>query len=98
MKAEIMILTFPRNSRTGGFYTLPASMCTIDYPFISAFSNISPRPNGSLPKRGEKDFEPNGTNIQATALAESRNAMYTALQGERGHAGYVAIFSLPDYC
>lgn len=49
------------------------------------------RANGSLPKRGEKDFEPNGTALQSSALADSRNAMYTALQGERGHAGKLHV-------
>lgn len=44
-----------------------------------------------MPKRGEKDFEPNGTNLQTQVLKESRNAMYTALQGERGHYGKAHI-------
>lgn len=51
-----------------------------DWRFVSASSS------GTLPKRGEKDFEPDGTGMQQNALAESRNAMYTALDGERKHS------------
>lgn len=47
-----------------------------DYKFLTA--------NG-IPKRGEKEFEPVGSNDQLDLLAESRNAMYQALQGARGH-------------
>ena len=32
-----------------------------------------------LPKRGEKDFEPDGTRKQQNLLQESRGAMYEAL-------------------
>lgn len=39
-------------------------------------------------KRGEKDFQPEGTNLQNEVLTESRQAMYTALQSSgRGHFG-----------
>lgn len=38
-------------------------------------------------KRGEKDFQPEGTNIQSEILHESRQAMYLALQSSRGHSG-----------
>ncbi|KAK6459567.1 tRNA-splicing endonuclease subunit sen54 N-term-domain-containing protein [Scheffersomyces xylosifermentans] len=38
-----------------------------------------------IPKRGEKEFEPDGTNVQIDSLQESRNAMYEALSGVRGH-------------
>lgn len=54
-----------------------------DWRFLSS--------NGSLPKRGEKDFEPNGTALQSDALHDSRQAMYAALRGERGHAGKLHI-------
>lgn len=43
--------------------------------------------SSSLPKRGEKDFQPEGTKLQSQVLEESRAAMYTALQGSRGHSG-----------
>lgn len=39
----------------------------------------------SVPKRGEKDFEPDGTRTQGTLLQESKDAMYEALEGVRGH-------------
>lgn len=42
---------------------------------------------GSLPKRGEKDFQPEGTNSQSMVLIESRLAMYSALRNSRGHSG-----------
>lgn len=38
-----------------------------------------------IPKRGEKDFEPDGTDFQDSALAKSRQAMYSALSGTRAH-------------
>lgn len=38
-----------------------------------------------IPKRGEKDFEPDGTNIQDKLLQESREAMYSAIDGQRSH-------------
>lgn len=39
----------------------------------------------SLPRRGEKDFEPNPTMHQASALASSRQAMHDALAAPRLH-------------
>lgn len=54
-----------------------------DWRFLSS--------SGSLPKRGEKDFEPNGTALQQDVLRDSRNAMYAALNGERGHAGKLHV-------
>jgi tRNA-splicing endonuclease subunit Sen54 len=46
-------------------------------------------PGVSIPKRGEKDFEPLqlGINVQERALRESREAMFGALEGFRGGAG-----------
>ncbi|KAI5952667.1 SEN54 [Candida jiufengensis] len=38
-----------------------------------------------IPKRGEKEFEPDGTTVQLTSLQESQNAMYLALSQDRGH-------------
>ncbi|CUM48453.1 uncharacterized protein AC631_01072 [Debaryomyces fabryi] len=38
-----------------------------------------------IPKRGEKDFEPDGTSVQSSLLDDSRNAMYQALSYPRGH-------------
>lgn len=39
----------------------------------------------ALPKRGDKDFDIDGTGVQRTLLEESRHEMYTALSGVRGH-------------
>jgi flagellar hook assembly protein FlgD len=38
----------------------------------------------TIPKRGEKDFEPDGTNKQEIILQEGREAMYTALSFDAG--------------
>jgi hypothetical protein len=38
----------------------------------------------TVPKRGEKDFEPDGTNKQRNLLQEGREAMYTALSYDAG--------------
>lgn len=38
-----------------------------------------------IPKRGEKDFEPDGTNVQAKLIDDSREAMYEALKAPRGY-------------
>ncbi|KAG2736549.1 hypothetical protein G9P44_000639 [Scheffersomyces stipitis] len=41
--------------------------------------------SSGIPKRGEKEFAPDGTQVQNSSLQESRNAMYDALEGVRGH-------------
>lgn len=38
-----------------------------------------------IPKRGEKDFEPDGTNVQAKLIDDSREAMFEALETPRGY-------------
>ena len=38
----------------------------------------------SIPKRGEKDFEPDGTTKQQNLLQEGREAMYAALSCKAG--------------
>ncbi|KAF8576686.1 hypothetical protein K439DRAFT_1366508 [Ramaria rubella] len=55
-----------------------------DWTKIKSFASSSSRP--SLPKRGDKEFEPaaNGpTNLQAHSLNRARDAMFSALKGER---------------
>jgi hypothetical protein len=37
-----------------------------------------------IPKRGEKDFEPDGTKKQQNVLQEGRDAMYSALSLDAG--------------
>ncbi|KAI5948980.1 SEN54 [Candida theae] len=39
----------------------------------------------AIPKRGEKEFEPDGTAVQNQSLQESQKAMFDALSNERGH-------------
>jgi hypothetical protein len=45
-----------------------------------------PRPRITIPKRGEKDFEPlaETVNLQEMMLQRSREALFGALQGVRG--------------
>ncbi|KAK6497671.1 tRNA-splicing endonuclease subunit sen54 [Arthrobotrys musiformis] len=58
---------------------------TQDFRFLA---NITKKGGaGSIPKRGEKDFEPDGTNLQSSTLDDSRNAMFQALSVERSHTG-----------
>jgi hypothetical protein len=49
----------------------------------------------TIPKRGEKDFEPDGTNKQQRILQEGREAMYAALSFEAGlyHVPYPPFIS-----
>ncbi|OLL25377.1 putative tRNA-splicing endonuclease subunit sen54 [Neolecta irregularis DAH-3] len=53
-----------------------------DFRFLAQLT----RNNATLPRRGEKDFEPDGTDYQNNMLKESRQAMYAALCLERKHA------------
>ncbi|KAF3936125.1 hypothetical protein ABW19_dt0200216 [Dactylella cylindrospora] len=57
---------------------------TQDFRFLAA---ITKKGDGSIPKRGEKDFEPDGTNLQSNALEDSRAAMFKALSVDRSHTG-----------
>ena len=59
---------------------------TQDFRFLNSIINASNLAEStSIPKRGEKDFEPNATKAQASALDASRNAMHTALSHPRLH-------------
>ncbi|KAK9465825.1 tRNA-splicing endonuclease subunit sen54 N-term-domain-containing protein [Lipomyces arxii] len=53
-----------------------------------------------LPKRGDKEFEPAGSARELSALEESRNAMYSSLDGERKHTNKVHVSGVwhPDIC
>ncbi|KAK9480792.1 tRNA-splicing endonuclease subunit sen54 N-term-domain-containing protein [Lipomyces japonicus] len=48
----------------------------------------------SLPKRGEKDYEPGVSNSDVKNLNDSREAMFTALSGERKHTNKVHISAI----
>lgn len=39
----------------------------------------------SIPKRGTKEFEPDGTNFQISALEQSQKTMFQAISNVRGH-------------
>ena len=54
------------------------------------------RSNSSLPKRGLKDFEPHATQLQATALETSRQAMHDALVHTRIHNPKIRVTGIFD--
>ncbi|KAI9871598.1 MAG: tRNA-splicing endonuclease subunit sen54, partial [Pleopsidium flavum] len=69
---------------------------TQDFRFLSTLSQslppadsfsltTTPNAHPTIPRRGEKDFEPHGTTHQAHTLASSRHAMHTALSHPRYH-------------
>ncbi|KAK7905747.1 tRNA-splicing endonuclease subunit sen54 [Exophiala xenobiotica] len=69
---------------------------TQDFRFLAQLTSTS---SGQpiVPKRGTKDFEPNPTRSQASALDASRLAMHTALSAVRVHTGkHVVGQYLPD--
>ncbi|EAW06730.1 tRNA-splicing endonuclease subunit SEN54 family protein [Aspergillus clavatus NRRL 1] len=58
---------------------------TQDFRMLNHISFLTDPSQSSLPKRGEKDFEPNPTEFQADVLAASRRAMHNALSYPRLH-------------
>ncbi|EFE44618.1 tRNA splicing endonuclease subunit (Sen54), putative [Trichophyton verrucosum HKI 0517] len=59
---------------------------TQDFRFLSTFATLSdPTQPQTLPRRGDKDFEPNPTLHQANVLTSARNAMHNALSYPRLH-------------
>ncbi|OQE22725.1 hypothetical protein PENFLA_c012G00675 [Penicillium flavigenum] len=70
---------------------------TQDFRFLNHlnfFADSSP----GIPRRGEKDFEPNPTELQADVLAASRGAMHNALSYPRLHGAKTRViaFYAPD--
>ncbi|KAK7207268.1 tRNA-splicing endonuclease subunit sen54 N-term-domain-containing protein [Myxozyma melibiosi] len=59
-----------------------------DWRLLAAYSGASKK---SLPKRGEKEYEPDGSHTDSSNLEQSRTAMYTALSGERKHTSKAHI-------
>ncbi|ODV79225.1 uncharacterized protein CANTADRAFT_90321 [Suhomyces tanzawaensis NRRL Y-17324] len=57
-----------------------------DWRNLSKSLGSSTKTQAAIPKRGEKEFEPDGTSVQNRALQESRESMYEALSGLRGHS------------
>ncbi|KAI9787173.1 MAG: tRNA-splicing endonuclease subunit sen54 [Geoglossum umbratile] len=53
---------------------------TVDWRVLGVFSKSE---HPTVPRRGEKDFEPDGTKHQDRVLADSRQAMHDALSLER---------------
>ncbi|KAE8316208.1 tRNA-splicing endonuclease subunit sen54 N-term-domain-containing protein [Aspergillus transmontanensis] len=58
---------------------------TQDFRMLSNLSFLADTSQATLPKRGEKDFEPNPTLYQADILDASRQAMHNALAHPRLH-------------
>ncbi|KAK2873902.1 hypothetical protein FQN49_002013 [Arthroderma sp. PD_2] len=59
---------------------------TQDFRFLSSFATLSDHTQPqTLPRRGDKDFEPNPTLHQANVLTSARNAMHNALSYPRLH-------------
>ncbi|KAJ5956343.1 hypothetical protein N7501_010622 [Penicillium viridicatum] len=70
---------------------------TQDFRFLNHlnfFADSSP----GIPRRGEKDFEPNPTELQADVLSASRGAMHNALSYPRLHAPKTRVIAIyaPD--
>ncbi|PLN83934.1 putative tRNA splicing endonuclease subunit [Aspergillus taichungensis] len=58
---------------------------TQDFRMLNHLTFLTDGSQGNLPKRGEKDFEPNPTLFQADILSASRQAMHNALAYPRLH-------------
>ncbi|PYI11506.1 tRNA splicing endonuclease subunit [Aspergillus sclerotiicarbonarius CBS 121057] len=58
---------------------------TQDFRMLNSISFLTDGSQQTLPKRGEKDFEPNPTLFQADVLSASRQAMHNALSYPRLH-------------
>ncbi|KAF2018853.1 tRNA splicing endonuclease-like protein subunit [Aaosphaeria arxii CBS 175.79] len=63
---------------------IDASEETQDFRFLNNLHAFDPG-NLSLPKRGEKDFETDATNLQLDTLEASRQAMHSVLSWTRVH-------------
>ncbi|OQD90462.1 hypothetical protein PENANT_c001G05252 [Penicillium antarcticum] len=73
---------------------------TQDFRFLNHLNFISDTASPSIPKRGEKDFEPNPTEHQADVLSASRDAMHNALSFPRLHrpkTQIIAYYALGGY-
>ncbi|KAL4996092.1 tRNA-splicing endonuclease subunit sen54 N-term-domain-containing protein [Aspergillus recurvatus] len=74
------------NPSTGGAHAdIDLSDETQDFRMLNNLSFVTDPTELSLPKRGEKDFEPNPTLFQADILSASRQAMHNALAYPRLH-------------
>ncbi|KAL4780985.1 tRNA-splicing endonuclease subunit sen54 N-term-domain-containing protein [Aspergillus varians] len=74
------------NPSSGGAHAdVDLSDETQDFRMLNSLSFMTDTDELSLPKRGEKDFEPNPTLFQADILSASRQAMHNALAYPRLH-------------
>lgn len=72
---------------------------TTDYRFLSTTLIHSTDPvsvTPVIPRRGEKNFEPNSTGLQASKLAASRRTMHDALSHTRSHGLKNHVIGLYD--
>ncbi|KAL2799873.1 hypothetical protein BJX66DRAFT_322019 [Aspergillus keveii] len=73
-------------SNDAGHIEVDLSDETQDFRMLNSLSfSLADTDDLSLPKRGEKDFEPNPTLFQADILSASRQAMHNALSYPRLH-------------
>ncbi|KAL2819776.1 hypothetical protein BJX63DRAFT_418720 [Aspergillus granulosus] len=72
-------------SNDAGHIEVDLSDETQDFRMLNSLSFLADTNDLSLPKRGEKDFEPNPTLFQADILDASRQAMHNALSYPRLH-------------
>ncbi|KAI5969800.1 SEN54 [Candida margitis] len=56
-----------------------------NHHITSTSSQSGTTTSSAIPKRGEKEFEPDGTTVQGHSLQESQQAMFDALSNIRGH-------------
>ena len=61
-----------------------------DFRFLSSIS----KDDAKIPKRGEKDFEPHSTDLQANVLSSARQAMHDALSYPRIHQSRKANYAI----
>ncbi|KAF2456778.1 tRNA-splicing endonuclease subunit sen54 N-term-domain-containing protein [Lineolata rhizophorae] len=59
---------------------------TQDFRFLSSLTSSLDPTQATLPRRGEKDFEPHLTQVQSNALSASRSAMHAAISAPRVHS------------
>ncbi|RPB18563.1 hypothetical protein L211DRAFT_863859 [Terfezia boudieri ATCC MYA-4762] len=64
---------------------------TQDFRFLGMFAQGGRKTDPTIPKRGEKDFAPDGTHLQSRILNDSRSAMHNALSVQRQHTSRVNV-------
>ncbi|CRG83885.1 putative tRNA-splicing endonuclease subunit sen54 [Talaromyces islandicus] len=64
-----------------------------DFRFLNSLSIVNPD-DSPIPRRGEKDFEPNPTELQSDVLSASRRAMHNAISHPRLHGSKTHIIGV----